>query len=298
MTIPMESAPGNSIVKSINDYLRKGITAGTDVISFAESTLGITAIDDLARIMSGPDSRDNGLLDLVFSPGHDLRKVIEPLVPMEGLAPADADAIAAAVAGDVRRVDVIIAGCGVHAAVNLAPALASDFVRKLNLCKKLPFRSPADFPDYLSDETVIALRVLVRTSRYRPLVGHDSVIIALIKGAGRLGAGDETALMTDCLSLLLELFSENPVMTGSHAMLAAEKKCCEDILQKASLFGEYIGRYSMEFLMANKVQPPAADIGAIRRRLYLLDLISTAVFGRPAGGDPGELTLQFDRSGD
>lgn len=292
MIIPMESAAGNSIIKSINHCLHQGINAGKDVISFAESTLGIAAIDDLARIMSGPDSNDTGLLDLVLSPDHDLRKSIEPLVPMGGLAPADTEAIAAAITDDIHRVDIIFSDCGVTAAVNLTPALAAGFVKKLNLGKSLPFRSPADFPDYLSDETVIALRVLVRTSRYRSVTEHDRAVISLLKGLGRLTGGDDTPLIAECLSLLLELFNENQAARDSSAMLSAEKRRYEDILRKASQFGEYIARYSMEFLMANKVQPPAADIGEIRRRLYLLDLISMAVFERPAGGYPGELTLQ------
>lgn len=292
MIIPMESATGNSIIKSINHCLHQGINAGKDVISFAESTLGIATIDDLARIISGPDSSDTGLLDLIFSPGNDLRKAIEPHVPLQGLTPDEADAIAGTISGDVHTADVIFAGTGVIVAVNITPALVAGFINKLNLCKVLPFRTPADFPDYLSDETVIALRVLVRTSRYRSGTDHDAVIVTLIKGLGRLTGGDDTPLIAECLSLLLELFNENQAARDSSAMLSAEKRRYEDILRKASQFGEYIARYSMEFLMANKVQPPAADIGEIRRRLYLLDLISMAVFERPAGGYPGELTLQ------
>lgn len=292
MIIPMESAAGNSIIKSINHCLHQGINAGKDVISFAESTLGIATIDDLARIISGPDSSDTGLLDLIFSPGNDLRKAIEPHVPLQGLTPDEADAIAGTISGDVHTADVIFAGTGVIVAVNITPALVAGFINKLNLCKVLPFRTPADFPDYLSDETVIALRVLVRTSRYRSVTEHDRAVISLLKGLGRLTGGDDTPLIAECLSLLLELFNENQAARDSSAMLSAEKRRYEDILRKASQFGEYIARYSMEFLMANKVQPPAADIGEIRRRLYLLDLISMAVFERPAGGYPGELTLQ------
>jgi hypothetical protein len=298
MIFKMQSANLCFIVKSINHYLNNGITAGTDVISFAESTLGIGTIEELARIISGPDSSDNGLLELVLSPDHEIRTTIEPHVPSEGLAPADTDAIAATVAGVLKKINVHVGAAGVAAVVDLSLSIIRGFVNKLNLSKSLPFHSRDDFPDYLTDETVIALRVLVRNSRYRPGSGHDRVIISLIDGLGRLAVGGDTGLILDCLSLLIGLFNGNRADFDIHAMLSAEKKRYEDILHKAYQFSDYCARYTMEFLMAHKVQPPAADTGEIRRRLYLLDLISMAVFDRPANGSPRELTLRFDRNGD
>ncbi|HPC42769.1 MAG TPA: hypothetical protein PLD91_17755 [Spirochaetota bacterium] len=290
----MAASVNSSIAQAIIEFFSKGVTAGKDIVLFAESTLGIGNAAELANLLSEPDSYGEGLVDLVFSPENALRKTIEPHIPFQGLSPSDMDAVAAMVAYNLAMINVIFEGTGITCAVTMNQLLVTEFTRKLNLSISLPFHSRNDFPEYLSDEAVIALRVLVRNSRYRSAAEHDRVIISLLKGLGRPTGGDDMSLIADCLSLLLELFNGSQAACEGYAMLSAEKIRCEDILQKASQFGEYIARYSMEFLMANKVQPPAADIEDIRRKIYLLDLISTSVYGRRAGGSANVLTLPFD----
>jgi hypothetical protein len=293
-TFSSDSLASEKIATVISGFIISGIPAAKDVLSFAESTLGIADVNELVRVLSEADSYGEGLIDLVFSPHQGLRIAIEPFIPPGGLSPEEISIIIGLILHDMKSVRVLIADADITADVALTEPLIGRFMQKLNLRKPLPFRDTDLIFDSLSDEAIVSIRVLIRNSRYQSSPDRDRTIVSLINGLGRMTGGGDTGIIHDSLIQLIELFNENIAIGDFHSFLSVKKHQYAEILEKSARFSEYLSRYSMEFLMSNKIQPPAAGIDEMRKKIYLIDLISTAVFGKPAESSPVDVTLHFD----
>jgi hypothetical protein len=195
---------------------------------------------------------------------------------------------------DLKSARVLLAGTKITAEVALTEQLIGRFILKLNLCKSLPFRNTDIISDCLSDEVIASIRVLVRNSRYRSSPYRDRTIVSLINGLIRMTGGRDPDSILECILQLIELFNDSTADSDLHSLLSVKKHNYLDIIEKSAQFSEYISRYSMEFLMSKKLQPPVAGIDEMRKKIYLIDLISTAVFGRPLEGSPVDVTLHFE----
>ncbi len=283
-----------SIASTITGYLSRGITAGKDILSFADSTLGIATVDEIICLLSEPELYDGGIVDLVFSRDQSLSLSLEPLIPLHGLSSKDVDALTGLIMQKQKTTDIFFAGTEKSITVELSMSLVKRYIERHNLCRVLPFRGPGDFPGFLSDEAVISIRVLIRNSRYVSFPCHDAFIVSLIEKLCRINRNGDYSLVIDCLEYLLELFNENRSNTDIFGILSARRRRYDDILKNTAYFSEYLHRYSMEYLISQKITPPVADVDSIRKKIYLTDLICSAVFGKPAEAGPDEHTLQYD----
>ncbi len=291
----MENRSLNHVAAAITEFFSNVITADNDVFTFAESALGISDVEELARRLSDDDSYGDGLVDLVFFPDHKLRLALECLIPLHGFSSEEIGSITGLISTDLKTATVLIKDSCMAANVEITGTIMKRFIGRLNLDIRLPFNGPGDFPESLSDDDIISIRVLVRNARYRPTSERDRVILALIAGLTAMAGESKTELIHDCLKQLLDLFNENRPDSDIFKILSDTKRYFTDLLEKISQFTDFLDRYSMEFLMSKKMQPPVADAEEIRKRMRLLDLICSAVYGRPADTLSGGVILQFNK---
>ncbi len=285
----------NSIFSVIDCYLNNGLTASNDILAFAESTLGIESIKELCHLLTTGDPDVDGLTDLLFSPDLELETSIAPFIPVEGLAPDETLSLTVKILNKHDTVMVTLGDTDVDVPVMLTEPLLDRFIGKLNLDKTSRAMNTGDQLSFFSEEDIISFRVLLRHSRYRANAERDSLIISLLEGLGRITGGTKPAIVHDCLSHLLELLSETPNNSDLSARLSMKMLNYKDMLEKAALFDDYLEKSTMEYLMSQKIQLPTFNVEEIRKKMYLTDLISSAIFGNPA--DPGrEETIFYHES--
>lgn len=284
----------NSIFRGIDCYFNNGISVSTDILSFAETTLGIASIEELGRLLAARDPDVEGLLDLIFSPDRLLSISIEPFIPHEGAKPDDMRALSGMIMNAYNAVMVMIGDTGVSVPVMVTEPLIARFIAKLNMEKPTPFLNTGDIRSCFPEEEIISFRVLHRHSRHRPSAYRDRIIISLLCGLFRISGGSKPAIVHDCLSHLLELFSENPDIDELRSLLSMKMRQYKDMLEGAAQFSDYIKTYTMEFLMSQKIHPPTINTDEIRKKMYLTELISSAVFDEPVEDGPREYTLRYN----
>ncbi len=284
-----------SIYSVIDSFFTGGISASDEILSFAESTLGIDPIKDLSSLLSSGDPDLDGLLDLLFSPDQELKMSMEPFIQLEGINADDVSSLRGMILEKHNTVMVMLGVSDINVPVILTEPLLNRFLCKLNLEKSISSMNTGDLPSIFSEEDIMSFRVLLRHSRYHPSAYSDMIIISLLNGLVLITGGHKPVIVHDCLSHLLELFSENPEHGDLRSLLSMKMRYYRDMLEKAAQFGDYLGKYTMEFLMSQKIQPPTINVEEIRKKMHLTDLISTAVFEEPVDDGPRELTVRYDR---
>ena len=137
----------NIIYQAIYEKFNKGFTAGEDVIHFAQSTLGIETIEDIADIMCG-DMDDTGILNLLMVPDLEIRRVVEKSIPPEGMGQDDENLIIVKAVSSIKNTPVVLHGIDSFN-VDVPGYIHSEYVKKLMLTKRVPCRDilPVDGKD-------------------------------------------------------------------------------------------------------------------------------------------------------
>jgi len=285
----------NSIFGGIDCYFNNGICVSADILSFAETTLGIASIEELCRLLEALDPDVYGLVDLIFSPDRILSLSIEPFIPLEGVNPDDIRTLSGMILNAYNAVLVRFGDTGVSVPVMVTESIIDGFVAKLNMEKPTPFMNTGDIQSCFSEEDTISFRVIHRHSRHRPSAYRDRIIISLLNGLFRIPGGANPAIVHDCLSHLLVLFCENPDNDELRFLLSMKMRHYRDMLEGAAQFSDYLKMYTMEFLMSQKIHPPTINVEEIRKKINMTELISAAVFDEPVDDGPRAYTLRYDR---
>jgi hypothetical protein len=293
----MDVNPTTTIAARLIDHFSEGITAGDDIISFAESALGISSTDEFIAVLGDGDCYGGGLYDLIFAPGSGIRIALEPLIPCRGLSAMELEEIAEFVLAGQGHTLVTLGNDGSQASITLVPSILRKFVSNLNMNRPLNFPDPESCTDASRIGICTRLRVIMRNARVNLSAAQEEFLqrmLAHMIDDDRC-RGDT---ILDSLEFMLSLFSEGGGDSDLQVIISWKKASCRKMLESASQFEEMTRRYSMEYLMSMRIQPPAIDPAELRKSMYYADLISMTVFGRPADDESADGTMiHYDTTG-
>jgi hypothetical protein len=279
----------HAIADTINEYFDNGIVAGDDVVSFVNSTLGITAEDDIALLLTDIELYGEGLFDLVFTPTPQLRIAIETLIPQEGLTDEACKNLNNLILKDRKNTWIFFGKTGHSLIVDLSEPIIRRFITRLNLHKRIAFTAATGAAYAVNQEFNTRVRVIMRNARYTASPVREKFVAEMIERLkSNVMIQEETII--DCLVFILELFDEIGQDYKIYSMISEKKRTFVSLLADAANFNEFVGRYSMEYLMSQRIQRPVVDPDDMRKKIYLADLICMSVYGIPADSCTPERT--------
>lgn len=278
---------GNTdLIKSVSSeivrFFSRGFVAGGDVLHFACSALDVTACEEIAAILADGDREQSGLSELVFHPPAEFRSGIEEFLPPEGVRPEIENKILVACECGIGVTRISFACCGLAAECPVTRDMLRAFTSALHLGN--PVRCDILYAAELNADTrrmLLPARSLLRRCRYPSNAEREWLLRRLVERQRADPHGDVASFM-EVLAFVLRLFGTYGADAGCAAMLAAEKRIWKNALHAARKFEEECGRYSMDMLMSFRITPPAIHCDEARRNIFLADLVSAEVYGKPA----------------
>jgi hypothetical protein len=271
----------HAIANTITAYFTRGIIAGEDIIFFADSTLGVTDEKDIARLLTDSDWYGDALRDLVFAPTPFLRIAIEMMIPPEGLSGEACKDICGLILSSLKNTCISFGKSGHSIMVNISGAIIARFLGRLNLNKRVILPLVTDTASAHNQEFCARARVIMRNARYRTSPEREKFLSEMI---GRMISdkrfSEET--ITDCLVFMLSLFEEFGDDSDVYSLISEKKRSFDVQLSDIADYQEYAQRYSMDYLMSQRIHRPAIDHEDIMKKIYLSDLICMSVYDRPA----------------
>jgi hypothetical protein len=268
-----------SAAACIIGYFRGGLTPGNDVMRYACSSLGLCSAPEVCGALCRDDGGETGLRDLLLFPSHGLRLSLEERLPLGGIPPEDVEGLYRLLRKRINRVTVRFSGADCRGTMTLPGPALRGFLSRLNVGRDLSgIFHPGD-----TGSLVLEARVAVRNSRFVSSGGRDRFLRAFLH-AFLSDGGPGEPLFTDCLAFVLRLFEESDEDSGVFEALSRRKKLLLKSLLEAAEFKEVFGRYSMDFIMMQRIGVPLVNAEEALRMISLADFASRAVYGRPAEG--------------
>jgi hypothetical protein len=220
-------------------------------------------------------------MDLIVSPPPEFLADLEAFMPVAGLPADGLERVCARVMDRIPPVTVRAAGGACD--IILDGAVLRSFVRRSCLDKPVP-RGLGD----ASSPAVRRARSIIRRGRYSGTPARDEFLVRM---TGAMPADRDFA---SALSLMLRLFNESPQGDDVHLLLAEKKRFWNDAMRRVAEYSEVSRGLSMEYLMSQRISPPAVDMTEAMRSIELIDRISLAVFGVRAGAFPALHEVSLD----
>ncbi len=260
--------------------MARGIIADDDCIFFAESALGITDETGIARLLNDTACYGEGLCDIVFTPPESLRRLLEIMVPPEGLPDKACEYIAELIMGSLKHTLVSFGTSGNSAAVSISKPIVSKFLTRLNLNRRVTCIPEAEAAGDARRELLTRMRVIVRNARCDISPAREKFISEMIRRMTSDSRIPEKTVV-DCLEFMLELFDEFAGDDGVSYIISEKKRHLESQLSDMARCRDFTEKYSMDYLMSRKILMPAVDHEETMNRIFLTDLIGMTMHGEP-----------------
>jgi len=274
----MDPKINKKISDTIIHYLKNGLRVDADVIDYSMSTLGLSTIDEIGEILTSDDPHTDGIIDLVLFPDHGIRLEIEPLLPSVGLEKPIIEESIEKITQKTGRANIIFEKSDYSVSIQLSRDMVKDFITKLNMDRDISFTPSVDAMDQKNLKKIIEARIKLRNTKYHSTPQRADFLFHILETLIPDQNVDIT-LLVQCLDFLLKLFSENKTDSNFHKMIAMEKRSWQKSLDMASRFNEDLKKYSMDFLMLQRVTPPVITPEEAELNIKIADLIRLAAFG-------------------
>ncbi len=264
-----------SIIEEIEGYFRRGITAGDDVMHFAGCTLGTETVEEIRAIIA--DGSDDGIAELVFSPPGDFMLTLEPRIPVDGLTAEEEELVFRELMDRIDTVAVYLGKERFRLEFVMTDAIARGFLRRLRLKMLLPHALEIEHGSSKQHHYSLP-RMLIRRSAYHATSERDEFLCRLI-AALTARFGDNEKIIAECIVFLLDLFSEEPRGESIRGMITDRKRFWEEALARVAEYRELSRGYSMDYLMSQRLTPPALNVEEAERSIRSAERITALMSG-------------------
>ncbi len=265
----------DKILEIIETEFRNGFILDDDVIHFAGSTLGMDREDLIETIRSG-DPLKTGILDLVIIPGNEIRRVVEKYIPPEGIDNRDAEYLTDKARSLIKTSVISIKGGGAEIRIEPAPGLVEGYINRLLLTKEVPCKEPLPASGIHGS---FNLDLLVYLRKQGPVIlnrkGIDTCrVITLLRDSGT--SVEKTIEAIDFLSDILKRY---PGESDILSMAVAERSFWLKMLEEKKSVEEAVEKYSMEFVLMQKINPGLFSLQDIERKIDTANRVLELVYG-------------------
>lgn len=266
----------NQLADEIRKILGNGITLGSEVIHYIDSTFSNPSTTELQTILHDDSNCEkDSLMELLLFPDETMQHQLESLLERLHFQQADEKSVLGDLLQDPVQVTIRFPGDRGSLRLRITEDVACQFISRLNISRHLN-PNLLDALNQNKDETISdRIKVKLRNSRFSPTTEKIEFLCLFFK---KFDSQDMDIF--ECLDVALSFLDEPTIDNDIYRTLMAKKKFYFRSLQKAKQLDSQLQKQNVETLMAQGKRVVLIDQRDARKKMRIIDRISRAVFGK------------------
>ena len=266
----------NQLAEKIRKILGGGITLGSDVVHYVDSTFSNPTIEQLQTILHDDSNCEkDSLMELLFFPDETMQLQLEALLERLHIQEADEKSVLDDLLQEPVQVSIRFPGDRGSLHLRVTEDAACQLISRLNISKHLNPNLLEALNHYEDGIISDRIKVKLRNSRFSPT---DEKIKFLCLFFEKFNSQDNDIF--ECLEVALSFIDEPTIDNDIYRTLMAKKKFYFRSLQKAKQLDTQLQKYNVETLLAQGKRVVLIDQRDARKKMRIIDRISRAVFGK------------------
>ncbi len=264
------------LADEILKILHRGITLGSEVVHYIDSTFANPSIDELREILQDDsDCEKDSLVELLFFPDKQLKYQLEDLLEKEAFKKKDEKEILEHLYRNPLELEFHFPEDRGSFSLVIPKTAAHQFIKRLNISKQIDHHLLSTIKDNTTADTKNTFAVRLRNSRF---AGTDNALGFLSVFFEKVKTEDNDALNDfDFILLFLEELQEKDDIFEA---LMKKKRFYLKHLKRAEKFEQELMQTNMETLMLKGQDAAFIDKNEARQNMQIIDRISQDVFGK------------------
>jgi len=272
----------SQLADEIRKILGIGITLGSEVIHYIDSTFSNPSITELQTILCDDSNCEKDpLMELLFFPDESMQLQLEALLEHLHFQQTDEKSVLDDLLQEPVQVAIRFPGDRGSLHLMVTEDVACRFISRLNISKRLKPDLLEALNNYEDENISNRIKVKMRNSRFRPTAEKIGFLCNFFK---KLDSLDNNVF--DCLEFVLGFLDELQKDNDIYQTLMAKKKFYFRSLQKAKQLDTRLQKHNMETLLAQGTRVVLIDQRDARKKMRIIDRISRAVFGKTEYFEP------------
>ena len=282
----------NQLADEIRKILGNGITLGSEVIHYIDSTFSNPTTTELQTIVHDDSNCEkDSLMELLLFPDETMQLQLESLLERLHFQQADEKSVLGDLLQDPVQLTIRFPGDRGSLRLRITEDVACQFISRLNISRHLN-PNLLDALNQNKDETISdRIKVKLRNSRFSPTTEKIEFLCLFFK---KFDSQDMDIF--ECLDVALSFLDEPTIDNDIYRTLMAKKKFYLRSLQKAKRLDAQLQKQNVETLMAQGKRVVLIDQRDARNKMRIIDRIGRAVFDKTEYFEPldnGEEHIEF-----
>jgi len=275
LKIPVENKC-KSLADEILKILRKGLTLGSDVVNYIDSTFSNPTIEELEDILQDDfNCEKDSLVELLFFPDRRLQHELEDLLESQHFQQEDEKEILSHLCRNPLGVTFHFTEKRGSFSFEIPEEVAHQFVKRLNISKQIDRNLLSTIKKNVSENHKNRFAVKIRNSRF---AATDKTLWLLRTIFEKWAAQSND--MSICVDFILSFLEELHEDADIFDTLMTKKKFYLKHLKRTEKFEEQLQKTNIETLMLQGKSPAFMDKNEARDNMTIIDKISQTVFGK------------------
>ncbi len=264
------------LADEILKILSNGLTLGSDVIHYIDSTFSNPSIEELKDILQDDTNCEkDSLVELLFFPDMQLQYQLEELLENEAFEKEDEKEVQDHLCRRPLELEFHFPEDGGSFSLGIPEAVAHQFIKRLNISKQIDRHLLLTIKDNTTANIKNTFTVRLRNSRFAMT---DNALRFLSDFFEKWDTEDNDVFKYfDFILLFLEELREEDDIFES---LMKKKRFYLKHLKRAEKFEKQLLRTNMETLMLKGQTAAFIDKNEARQSMQIIDRISQTVFGK------------------
>ena len=264
------------LAERIGKILREGIHLNSDVMHFIDSTFSSLCINELEKIIAdNSDCERDSLIELIFFPDEEIQAKLEDLLKSHNYCREDENKVLDYLSSRHIESTIHFPDNKGDLSVKMPYEAAGRFLARLNIHRKIDEKISAAIDTDVSEKLKIIVRVKIRNTVNEIA---ENKIFFLCDFFEKMEG--ESGDFLECLDFTLSFLDEAENNSDLFSALMDKKRFYFKNLQRAEKFRQQLEKANMETMILQGVRAPYISIEDEKRKMELIDKISSSVFGR------------------
>jgi len=264
------------LAHEIRKVLGNGITLGSDVVHYIDSTFSNPTVEELQAILHDDSNCEkDSLMELLFFPDESMQLALEEMLENLQLGKQDEDKVLEALCREALQVNMRLPEDRGSLNLVFARDVAPGFIARLHISKHLDRKLREFINKYADENARNGYKVKIRNSRFSP---GEHKIQFLCNFFEMLGPQSHD--FNICLDFALSFLDELPEDQDLYQALMTKKRFYLRSLQKAKKLETQLQKSNLETLLSQGKRVILVDKADARKKMLIIDRISRTIFGQ------------------
>ncbi len=266
----------NQLAEKIRKILGCGITLGSDVVHYIDSTFSNPTTAELETILQDDSNCEKDpLMELLLYPDESMQLQLEALLQRLQFSAAEEQFVPHYLFREPMPVRIRFPDDRQSLSLIVTEDIATQLITRLHICKQLDGKLLEIIDKHADEDARNGYKVKIRNSRFSP---GENKIQFLCDFFEKLESRSHD--FNVCLDFSLSFLDELTEDQDLYQALMAKKRFYLRSLQKAKKLETQLQKNNLETLLSQGKRVILIDKEDARKKIRLIDRISRAVFGK------------------